>query len=201
MVSSAPAQTVAPSPPEALRAAIEKQQASIARQRESIRKQAETLAVWLVPGLGAPEAPAPPEPQIEASCDPIEDAVVSPIIESAAKSQALDPKLLRAVVEQESAYLPCAVSSKGARGLMQLMPDTGQQLGVHDLLDPKENVEAGAKYLKQLLVKYGGDLAQALGAYNAGPAAVDQAGGIPNIRETRDYVSAIMKRLGAVKPP
>jgi len=79
---------------------------------------------------------------------------------------------------------------------MQLMPQTIQDLGVEDPFDPRENVEAGAKFLKQLLDKYKGDLAQALGAYNAGPAAIDEAGGIPEMTETRDYVDAILKKLG-----
>jgi soluble lytic murein transglycosylase-like protein len=90
---------------------------------------------------------------------------------------------------------PCAISAKGAQGLMQLMPDTAQQLAVLDVFDPKENIEAGAKYLKQLIDKYKGDLKLALGAYNAGPTTVDQAGGIPDIQETKDYVEAILKRL------
>jgi soluble lytic murein transglycosylase-like protein len=75
------------------------------------------------------------------------------------------------------------------------MPDTAEQLAVHDVFDPKENIEAGAKYLKQLLDKYKGDLKLALGAYNAGPTTVDQAGGIPDIPETRDYVDSILKKL------
>ena len=207
--STALAQTAAPPVRDVMRAAMEKQQAAAARQRESIRKQADNLGVWLAPGVDDPAAPAPltpPAPSGQASeppCDAIDDAVVAPIVEAAAKAQALEPKLLRAVIEQESAWRPCAVSPKGAKGLMQLMPDTAEQLGVRNLLDPKENVEGGAKFLKQLLTKYGGDLVQTLGAYNAGPTAVDQAGGIPNIRETRDYVNSIMKKLGGAgaQPP
>jgi soluble lytic murein transglycosylase-like protein len=139
----------------------------------------------------------------EAACDAMADGALSPIVESAAKTQSLEARVLRAVIEQESALRPCAVSPKGAKGLMQLMPDTAVQFGVEDALDPKQNVDAGAKYLKQLLDKYGGDLAQALGAYNAGPGTVDQAGGIPKIRETQDYVDSILKKLGkaARDPP
>ena len=83
---------------------------------------------------------------------------------------------------------------------MQLMPETALELGVADPFDPKENVEAGAKYLKQLLDRYKGDLSQALGAYNSGPSTVDQAGGVPNIQETRSYVDAILKRMEATRP-
>jgi soluble lytic murein transglycosylase-like protein len=131
-----------------------------------------------------------------ADCDPIGDTIVAPIIESAAKARDIKPALLRAVMEQESAMRPCAVSAKGAQGLMQLMPDTCDQLGVKDPFDVKENVEAGAKYLKSLMDLFKGDLRQALGAYNAGPAAATQAGGVPDIPETRNYVDSIMKKLG-----
>jgi soluble lytic murein transglycosylase-like protein len=86
------------------------------------------------------------------------------------------------------------------------MPGTAEQLGVSDPFDAGQNIEAGAKYLKDLIDKYKGDLAQALGAYNAGPGAADQAGGIPGIAETRDYVDAILKKLdikpiAAIAPP
>jgi len=200
-------------PNDPLRAAREKQQAAISRQRESVRKQAESVGAWLVPGsvaevarppdppdLAKPEIPAPGAAHAASKvpCDPIAEESVAPIIEGAAKAQSVHPELLRAVIEQESRFHPCAVSPKGAKGLMQLMPDTAADLGVNDPFDPKENIEAGARYLRQLLDRYKGDLAQTLGAYNAGPSAVDQAGGIPNIRETRDYVQSIMQKVGTI---
>ncbi len=196
---------------------MEKQQAAAAIQRESIRKQAENLGVALggtageaptAPDPGAVNAPAPVNTALDVPCDPLADGAIAPIIEAAARAQTLEPRLIRAVIEQESAYRPCAVSAKGAKGLMQLMPDTAQQLGVDDPFDPRQNVDAGAKYLKQLLDRYAGNLVQALGAYNAGPGTVDQAGGVPNIRETQDYVKAIIQKVGgagsnppAVPPP
>ena len=182
----------------------------MARQFESVRKQAESVGSWMVPGRGVEAAPPsdPPEPPKPASsdaqaaskapCDPMGEATVAPIIDGAAKAQSVSPKLLRAVIDQESRFHPCAVSPKGARGMMQLMPDTAAELGVSDPFDPKENIEAGARYLRQLLDRYKGDLAQTLGAYNAGPAAIDQAGGIPNFRETRDYVQSIMQKVGTI---
>lgn len=187
-----------------MRAAREKQQASVARQREAVRKQAQTVGAWLEPGRGVdPVDPANlPDPASasgsasQAPCDPLGDESIAPIIDIAAKAQSVQPNLLRAVIEQESRFRPCAVSPKGAKGLMQLMPDTAAELGVSDAFDPTENIQAGAKYLRQLLEKYKGDLPQALGAYNAGPSTVDQAGGIPNIRETRDYVKSIIDKLG-----
>jgi soluble lytic murein transglycosylase-like protein len=162
--------------------------AAIDKQRAAARKQALSVGAWIPPWSA--------EMQVEeALCDPIADETVAPLIDGAAKAQDVEPKLLRAVIEQESAFRPCAISVKGAQGLMQLMPDTAEQLAVHDVFDPKENIEAGAKYLKQLLDKYKGDLKLALGAYNAGPTTVDEAGGIPDIPETRDYVDSILKKL------
>jgi soluble lytic murein transglycosylase-like protein len=200
LASSALAQTTNPlqvppakapaaqSPQSLMREALEKQKASIARQQQSVRQQAETAGVRLIPWDAA-----------EPGCDPVAESVVAPLIDSAAAAQKLKPELIRAVIEKESAFRPCALSGKGAQGLMQLMPATSAQFGLHDVFDPKENIDAGAQFLKQLLDKYGGDLAKALGAYNAGPAAVDQTGGIPDIPETRDYVDAIMQKLDATR--
>ena len=162
------------------RESIEKQLQSIARQRESLRQQA---------GAAIP-APEPPE------CEPIADEKMDPLIEYAAKAQALPAKLLRAVIAQESAFRSCAVSVKGAQGLMQLMPATAEQFGVKDAFDPKANLDAGAKFLRALLEKYKGDLPQALGAYNAGPETVDKAGGVPDIAETKAYIEAIVDKVG-----
>ena len=128
-------------------------------------------------------------------CDPIPDPWASVLLGYTAQTQHIDVKLLRGVVLQESGFRPCAVSKKGAMGLMQLMPDTIELLNVEDAFDPKQNMEAGAKYLKQLLEKYKGNIPLALAAYNAGPTTVDAAGGIPNIPETKDYVDSIMKTV------
>jgi soluble lytic murein transglycosylase-like protein len=106
----------------------------------------------------------------------------------------LSPQLLEALVWQESRWRPGAVSPAGARGLTQLMPGTARDLGV-DPDDPIANLEGGARYLRQQLNTFGGNLEKALAAYNAGPKRVMQAGGIPNIPETRGYVAAIMARL------
>ena len=164
---------------------MEKQRAAAAIQREAVRKQAEMAARWL--GVAAPETTA--------DCDPLADPFASALLGFAARSQEVDVRLLREVIVQESGFHPCAVSSKGARGLMQLMPATIDQFKVEDAFDPRQNIEAGAKYLKQLLDKYKGEVPLALAAYNAGPTTVDAAGDIPDIKETRDYVDAIMKRL------
>ncbi|HUK18627.1 MAG TPA: lytic transglycosylase domain-containing protein [Bryobacteraceae bacterium] len=178
---------------------VAQQQASIARQRASIRQQAANVSQWMLPWEEGP--PPIVEPAAPPACDPIADQVVAPLIDSAAKANAVEPKLIRAVMEQESGLRPCAISAKGAQGLMQLMPETAQELQVQDAFDPAQNVQAGAKYLKQLLDKYGGDVAQALAAYNAGPNTVDQSGGVPDIPETRGYVDSILEKLGIKRPP
>lgn len=115
------------------------------------------------------------------------------VAELAAKYD-ISPTLLEAVVWQESRWNERAVSPVGARGLTQLMPGTAAQMGVN-AGDPMANLEGGARYLRIQLDAFGGDIEKALAAYNAGPARVQKAGGIPNIRETKSYVAAIMARL------
>lgn len=115
------------------------------------------------------------------------------ILELAARYD-LSPSLLEALVWQESRWRENARSPVGAQGLAQLMPGTARYLGV-DPSDPFANLEGGARYLREQLDRFGGDLEKALAAYNAGPGRVERAGGIPNIRETRQYVAAIMGRL------
>lgn len=112
-------------------------------------------------------------------------------IRDAAARQGLDPDLFDALVEAESAYDPNARSRAGALGLTQLMPGTAASLGV-DPLDPDQNLDGGARYLAQLLRRFG-DAKTALAAYNAGPGAVDRAGGIPPYGETRAYVDKVMQ--------
>ncbi|HXB69426.1 MAG TPA: lytic transglycosylase domain-containing protein [Candidatus Acidoferrales bacterium] len=171
--------------------AMEKQRAAVAIQRDAVRKQAEMAAQWRTPATSLTEATEVPE----AECSPIAEVELTPLIDAAAQTHSVEPKLLRAVIERESGFRPCAVSPKGAQGLMQLMPDTAGQLGVEDAFDPKQNIDGGARFLKQLLDKYKGDLPLALGAYNAGPSTVDQTGKVPDIPETRDYVAAILKKM------
>jgi len=153
-----------------------------------------TTAAATAPGFAAP-AMAIPVPAPSQPCDPLPAPQVDALVDSAADRESLDRDLLRGVIRQESAFHPCAVSPKGAAGLMQLMPATALQFGVMNPFDPIQNVDGGAKLLKQLLNRYGGDLSKALGAYNAGPATVDAANGIPQIPETLDYVKQILSFL------
>lgn len=129
------------------------------------------------------------------------------LIEEHSRRRGLDPRLVFAVVEVESAYRPTARSHKGAVGLMQLMPATAAQLAVDDPYDPEQNVRGGTAYLARMLDRFG-SLELALAAYNAGPEAVDRHGGVPPYRETRRYVERVLRlydgrvaRLPEVAPP
>jgi hypothetical protein len=128
-------------------------------------------------------------------CDPLSLDQLNPVVERVSAVQGVDPNLVRAVIAQESAFRPCAVSPKGAIGLMQLMPVTIEELEVQDAFDPAQNIGAGTRLLRQLLDRYGGDLSLALAAYNAGPAQVDRSNGIPPFSETTQYVSDLLKRM------
>jgi soluble lytic murein transglycosylase-like protein len=130
------------------------------------------------------DAPTPDEP---AAAKPTLDQMVNEV----ATRHNVDPQLVRAVIGAESNWNPRAVSRTGAQGLMQLEPSTARQLGVSKSFDPQQNLEGGVTYLRSLLVRYGGDLDKALAAYNAGPGAVDRAGGVPHILETENYVQRV----------
>jgi soluble lytic murein transglycosylase-like protein len=175
---------------------------SIERQRQSVRTQARGAVAENVAAAEAftipwPASMAPPSPVVT-DCDPLPPPVIDALVDDSARRETLAPDLLREVMRRESQFHNCAVSSAGAQGLMQLMPATARQFHVRDSFDPKQNVAAGAKFLKSLIDRYGGDLTLALGAYNAGPARVDEAGGVPAIPETQDYVTSI---LGALPLP
>lgn len=105
----------------------------------------------------------------------------------------VDPALIKAVVHAESAFNPLATSSKGASGLMQIMPKTAEIYGVTDIYDPEQNLRAGAQYLRHLLARYNNKPHLALAAYNAGPRAVSRYRGVPPYRETRNYIKKVLK--------
>jgi soluble lytic murein transglycosylase-like protein len=119
-------------------------------------------------------------------------------IQAAAAAHGVSMDLIRAVIQVESAFDRLAVSSKGAKGLMQLMPDTARRMGVFDVFDPRQNVMGGARYLRLLLDLFGGNIPLALAAYNAGENAVRRYGGIPPYKETRGYVRKVQALLADV---
>ena len=159
-------------------------------------------ARWVAGGINQPSnQPAAQAPQVAPAsiADPAANAQAVPAayaakVQELAARYDLSPALIEAVIWQESRWHAGARSPAGARGLAQLMPGTAQDLGV-DADDPMANLEGGARYLREQLDRFGGDVEKALAAYNAGPGRVSQAGGVPNIAETRQYVTAVIGRL------
>ena len=136
--------------------------------------------------------------------EPVAAAPVSPqtldqVITSTSQRHRIDPDLITSVIHAESNFNPHAVSNKGAQGLMQIMPQTATQLGMRNAFDPKDNVEGGTKYLRELLERYNFDMVKALAAYNAGPRRVEQYGGVPPYQETRAYVARIVRDFNRKK--
>ncbi len=146
---------------------------------------------------GVENAPAPvPAATFSVSADPIHA-----LIETISGLNGVDPALVKAMIKTESNFNRWAISSKGARGLMQLIPETGVRFGVRDFFDPKQNIEGGVRYIKFLLEKFKGDLDLSLAAYNAGENLVERLGRIPSIPETRDYVRKVRSSYGKSTAP
>lgn len=117
------------------------------------------------------------------------------LIRASAAKYGLDPHLVASVVAAESNFNPRAISTKNARGLMQLMPGTSTQLSVRNPFDPAQNIDAGARYLRQMLDRFDGNLSLALAAYNAGPDSVTRFAGVPPYRETQQYVRRVTEGM------
>ena len=145
----------------------------------SPREVKETRSVIL------PDDPVPAPPRT-----PYEDLIIE-----AAKIYSLDPRLIRSVVQVESAFNPRAVSPGGAKGLMQLRPSLARELGVHNPFDPRQSIMGGACLLRRLIDMHQGDIRLALASYNAGPRSVARYGGVPPFQETRDYIKRIIDLL------
>lgn len=178
-------------------------------QIESRFAEAGTQGVMSIAPHAATQAPSAtgqvtaffPDYLIEAAKDAASDAPadsggLDALIESAAAKHGVEPDLVKAVVRAESGFNPSAVSPAGARGLMQLMPGTARALGVSDAFNPEQNIDAGVRYLKQQIDRFG-DVRLALAAYNAGPAAVAKYGGVPPYRETQNYVNRVLSYRSA----
>ena len=191
-------------PYEAMRTAME---ASVEIQMQSVRRQLDsllgnvaatstsTVSSSPLPSAGTSIAPVAAVEPLEQDCTPIPTSMLRDYIKKIADREGLTPDLLRAVISRESSFNPCAVSSAGAQGMMQLMPLTAAQFDVNNPFDARQNIDAGARYHRQLLDRYD-DITLALGAYNAGPTRIDTYRGLPPIPETLNYVSSIMEMLG-----
>jgi hypothetical protein len=129
------------------------------------------------------------------------DAKVDSYIVDSGARHGVDPVLIYSIMHRESAFKKMAVSYKGARGLMQLMPATAARFGVRNIFDPSQNIEAGTRYMRFLLNRFGGDVGLALAGYNAGEGAVDKYRGVPPYRETQEYVRRISERYALMRDP
>jgi Transglycosylase SLT domain len=148
---------------------------------------------------------APPEPD-QAGPQTSTSRNLGTIIGDASSRSRIDADFIASVIHAESANNPRAVSRAGAQGLMQLMPETARNLGVKDSFDPVDNVDGGVRFLRELLLRYHGDAAKALAAYNAGPHRVEQYKGVPPYRETQAYVARVIsdynrRKLAQRQPP
>jgi soluble lytic murein transglycosylase-like protein len=135
-------------------------------------------------------------PAYESRVDTASSQPVEKSIQRAAAKYNLAPELIRSVIRAESNFQAGAVSPAGAKGLMQLMPETAKELGVTNVFDINQNIDGGARYLRQMLDRFGGDVKRALAAYNAGPGAVEQHNGDVPYAETRQYVKRVMRSAG-----
>ncbi len=163
--------------------------------KAAVNRVAQTVAAQAAPAQAIPVQVQP----VAVSNQVGPTADLDQLIREASRKNRLDPDFVSSVIKAESNYRATAISKKGARGLMQLMPATASELGVTDPFDPRANVEAGAAHLSALLEKYHDDPIRALAAYNAGPHRVKQYNGVPPYRETRAYISKIVRDFNAKK--
>ncbi len=172
------------------KSAVQQMQLAVERQRNALQLQAHTEkndGFFLLPQIaGTPRVTYQPD------CVAVPAQQAEVLIDSAAAREGVPSALVLTVAEHESALRPCAESDKGAMGVMQLMPTTAEQFNVANPFDPEESINAGTKLLKELMKRYGGNLALTLAAYNAGPARVDAIMDVPKIPETQNYVRDIL---------
>jgi len=176
--------------------AVELQRRSLFQQRASLKRQMGETSFTAYMGTTFYGNVRTLSYQAQFLCPALETDFRDTLIAGAARKQEIDPELLRAVMHHESAFRPCAVSSKGALGLMQLMPSTLAQYHVTNPFDPVQSVNAGAALLRSLLEKYGGDLKLTLAAYNAGSGRVDVSDRDNFPSETKNYIAGILSELG-----
>ncbi|HEY6325782.1 MAG TPA: lytic transglycosylase domain-containing protein [Candidatus Cybelea sp.] len=172
----------------------------IADELAAVRRRIATIAAG--PGGSGREFAATLDEALERNGTPAPSGVsrssIDRMIGASAAEFRVDPALVEAIVQNESAFDPGATSGAGARGLMQLMPETSASLGVTDAYDPAQNIRGGARYLRGLLDRFH-DVELAIAAYNAGPAAVERYGGVPPYAETQNYVRGVFKRYRSLR--
>jgi soluble lytic murein transglycosylase-like protein len=167
---------------------LEKQRQSIERQLQSVARQVRRSPLVMRSQFDG--APAP------SVCEKVAPSQIATIVDETAARHSVSSALIRAVIQQESGGNSCAVSPKGALGLMQIMPGVAQEYRLLQPFDPVGNVDTGVRVLKQPLARFTGNLPLTLAAYNAGSAAVERAGGVPDYPETREYVASVLEALG-----
>lgn len=177
-------------------AALAQQRQSLFAQRASLKRQIGNANFTAFLGTTFYGSRAANYLPVSFSCPPLDFNQREDLIFEAARDQAIEPALVRAVMHRESAFHPCAVSTKGAVGLMQLMPATLARFHVRDPFDPAQSVHAGAALLRTLLDKYDGDLRLTLAAYNAGSARIENADPTTYPSETKNYITDILAELG-----
>jgi Transglycosylase SLT domain len=160
--------------------------------RDGVTELPSTAIAWFEPDDYVPPPPRPDPPKPEIKPAPTQPPDPKDLISAAAQRSGLPQKFVQSVAKAESGFDPKAVSPKGAIGVMQLMPATAQALGA-DPRDPAQNIDAGTRLLRELLLKYSGDVAKALAAYNAGEKAVDDYQGVPPYAETQRYVDNVVR--------
>ncbi len=178
-----------------------------AQMMESTRKQLASIQIQIEAASRTRSTTSVADPQPSPAgmtrphldCDPLPAGELDSHIGDASRREGVPKELVRAVVAQESGGRPCAVSVKGAMGIMQLMPATATQFGVTEPFDPKQSISAGTRLLAQLLQRYKGDLRLALSAYNAGTALVDLNKDVPVVLETQQYVESVLRKLKAAE--
>jgi soluble lytic murein transglycosylase-like protein len=172
----------------------------IADELASVRRRLEQIANGpFLPGVefdAIVTAFSPSRSRDESTMGTMTRPGIERLVDESATAWRVDPALVEAIIANESGFDPKATSGAGARGLMQLMPETAARLGVADAYDPKENVEGGTRYLREMLDRFG-SLELAVAAYNAGPAAVERYGGVPPYAETRTYVRNVLTKYRA----
>jgi soluble lytic murein transglycosylase-like protein len=170
----------------------------VAPQAAPVQPQQQSSSSSFAAALSQAQSQAQPTQSTQPSVQTSSASPFQSEIDAAAARNNLDPSLLASVIAQESGFDPNATSTAGAQGLMQLMPSTAASLGVTNPFDPTQSIDAGARYLRGQIDRFGGDVSLGLAAYNAGAGAVERYGGVPPYAETQHYVKEVLARAGSL---